>query len=123
MASMADLKTYRVFYTFYGSDRSVVAAEAIPMNEADIYSELLGSLADDGDFIGLIDDRGTTLQVMYEADDDAYWVEVPSPQRGGSYGARLSFDALVDLFKALPGEFGPESLPLFQFRSWQATSG
>ncbi len=119
---MADLKTYRVFYTFYGSDRSVVADEAIPMNEADIYSEL-GSLAADGDFIGLIDNWGTTLQVMYEADDDAYWVEVPSPQRGGSYGARLSFDALADLFKALPSEFGPESLPLLQFRSWQATSG
>jgi hypothetical protein len=119
---MADLKTYRVFYTFYGSDMSVVHDEAIPMNEADIYSELLGSLAEEGDFIGLIDNRGTTLQVMYDANDDAYLVEVPSPQRAGSYGARLSFNALADLFKALPSEFGPESLPLLQFRSWQATS-
>jgi hypothetical protein len=120
---MADLKTYRVFYTFYGSDRSVVPGEAIPMNEADIYSELLGSLAEDGDFIGLIDNGGTTLQVMYDAADDAYWVEVPSPQRGGSYGARLSFDAVADLFKALPSEFGPKSLPLLQFQSWHGTSG
>lgn len=90
------------------------------MNEADIYSELLGSLADDGDFIGLIDDRGETLQVMYEAADDAYWVEVPSPRLGGSYGARLSFDAVVDLFETLPSEFGPESLPSLQFHPWQA---
>jgi hypothetical protein len=88
-----------------------------------LQTELLGSLADDGDFIGLIDNRGTTLQVMYDAGDDTYFVEVPSPQRGGSYGARLSFDALTDLFKALPSELGPESLPLLQFRSWQATSG
>jgi hypothetical protein len=59
---------------------------------------------------------------MYDADDDAYWVEVPSPQRSGSYGARLSFDVVTDLFKELPSEFGPESLPLLQFRSWQTTS-
>jgi hypothetical protein len=119
---MADLKTYRVFYTFYGAGRSVVPDDAVPMDEANIYSELLGSFTKDGDFIGLIDNRGTTLQVMYEADDDAFWVEVPSPQLGGSYGARFSFDALTQLFKALPSEFGPESLTVLQFRSWQAAS-
>jgi hypothetical protein len=55
---------------------------------------------------------------MYEADGDTYWVEVPSPQRRGSFAARLSFDAVTDLFKALPSEFGPESLPFLQFQSW-----
>ncbi len=116
---MTDLKIYRVFYTFYATDTSVAADDAVPMNEADIYSELLGSLTEDGDFIGLIDNRGTTLQVMYEAKGDRYWVELPSPQRRGSYGARLSFDALTELFKVLPREFDPESLTLLEFQSWQ----
>jgi hypothetical protein len=32
---MADLKTYRVFYTFYDSGKSVLADDAVPMSEAD----------------------------------------------------------------------------------------
>jgi hypothetical protein len=90
------------------------------MTEADIYSEMLGSLAEDGDFFGLIDARGTTLQVMYEAKDGTFWVETPRPQEGGSYGVSLTFDQVNDLFKALPSEFSPASLPCLKFRSWRA---
>ena len=88
------------------------------MNEADIYSPLLGQLSEVGDFIGLIDAQGGTLQVMYEAEDDVYWIEVIDVCKQGSHGKHMNFDELTDFFKALPEHFKPESINDSEFIAW-----
>jgi hypothetical protein len=79
---------------------------------------MLGGLDEDGDFFGLIDDEGTTLQVMYSGDDDSYWIEIPRPDKRGSFGCRLSFDLITDVFKVLPARFSQATLPMLKFEAW-----
>ena len=108
---------YRVFYSAVGLG-DIAAADAIDMELADIYSEVFPLLKEDREFFGLVDSHGTTLQAMYDEDNDQYWFEVPRPDLGGSYGANLSFDAAIDLIKSLGGAVPPEGFDGFQFQSW-----
>ena len=112
------LKTFQVFYHFYGNGASVDADAPVNMNEADIYSPLLGQLSEDGDFIGLIDAQGETLQVMYEAENDAYWIEVIDVSKQGSHGKHMGFEELTDFFKALPERFQSDSISGSEFIAW-----
>ncbi len=73
----------------------------------------------DGDFLGLIDDHDSTLQVLYEAKEDHYWIEIPDPEAAGSYGRHVSFDELVELFKTLPDRFDPATIEGLTFDPWQ----
>lgn len=112
------MKHFKVFYSLYRTDREVSADHPVEMSEADIYSEMLGGLEQDGDFFGLKDDEETTLQVMYNGDDDSYWIEIPRPDRGGSFGCALSFDEITDVFKSLPARFSETMIPRMAFESW-----
>jgi hypothetical protein len=116
--AMTDSKRYKVFYCFYGTGKDVPADEPIEMDQADICTELLGALDQEDDFFGLIDVDGTTLQVIYETSKDRYWVEIPRPQQGGSYGRHLSFEGIAALFEALPAKLSLEAFPEFEFQSW-----
>ena len=115
---MAVLKQFKVFYAFQESGRQVPADAPVEMLEADIYSELLGEFERDRDFIGLIDSAGVTLQVLYEADHDQYWVELPEPAMSGSHGRYFSFDELADLLRNLPECFTISAFPGLEFQSW-----
>jgi len=115
---MAKLKRFKVFYGLKESDSHVASDSLVEMSEADIYSELLGGLKLDGDFIGLVDGEGATLQVMFEQAPDQYWVELPDPEMGGSHGRYFSFDEIVDLFKALPKHFDTSAITGLEFQSW-----
>ncbi len=88
------------------------------MSEADIYSALLGRLTRDRAFFGVVDEAGRTLQIMYEATGDRYWVETPEPERHGSYGRKMTFDEVVDLLKALPAAFTPDAISGLAFEPW-----
>ena len=96
----------------------VPADSAVPMDIADVYSELFPLLKEEGEFLGVVDEAGTTMQMMYQADDDLYWSEVPSPERRGAYGKSLTFDEAADLLKSLGGAIPPEGYPGFSFASW-----
>ena len=111
------LKTYQVLYHFYGSDTSIDSDAPMSMNVADIYSRLLGQLSEDGDFI-LIDAQGETLQVMYEAENEEYWIEVINVSKQGSHGKHMGFDELTDFFKALPERFQSDSISGSEFIAW-----
>lgn len=109
---------YRVFYCFYGEGVEVPSHKPIPMEQADIYSDLFGRLVSDEDFLGMLDEAGRTLQFMYHAGDDHYWVEIPRSDLNGSYGRYMTFDEATDLLKALPPSFTPESVPGLRFQEW-----
>lgn len=109
---------YRVFYCFYAEDAELPADNALDLDLEEIYSELLGRLTSDGDYLGMVDGQGHTLQIMYQATDDHYWVEIPCPERQGSYGCEMDFDHIVDLMKSLPTRFVPQAIPDLAFTAW-----
>ena len=111
------LKTFQVFYHFYGNGASVDSNAPINERGRHLFA-LLGQLSEDGDFIGLIDAQGETLQVMYEAEDDAYWIEVIDVSKQGSHGKHMGFDELTDFFKALPERFQSDSISGSEFIAW-----
>jgi hypothetical protein len=49
--------------------------------------------------------------MMYDADDDHYWIEIPSPENDGSYGCDMTLEQIVGLVEALPQRFAPSILP------------
>ena len=109
---------YRVFYSI---DRlgEVSSEDAHDIDLADVYSEIFPLLKEDGEYFGLVDSNGTTLQAMYDADNDQYWFEVPRPDLQGSFGMNLSFDASIDLIKSLGGSFPLEGFDGFEFQAWR----
>ena len=109
---------YRVFYCFYGEPAEVPWSQPVPIVHADIYSDLFGRLQQDGDFLGVVDQMGRTLQIMYNADRDRYWVEIPAPERRGGYGRYMTFDEATDLLKKLPETFVPDAVPSLAFTAW-----
>jgi uncharacterized protein (DUF697 family) len=109
---------YRVFYCFYGPDINLSAANAARMDITDICAELMPQLTSDGDFLGLIDDDGRTLQMMFQADDVCYRVEMPCPEKRGSYGCNMDLAQLAALMNALPSKFFAEAIPGLVFEAW-----
>jgi len=110
---------YKSFYHFYEDEKEQDPENPIQINHNDIKSQLLDSLKHDGDFFGLVDENNNTLQVIYDSDEDTYWVEIPVPEKKGSYGIVLFYDELIKLLEILPPLFDPKSFPDFEFGKWK----
>ena len=112
------MKHFRAFCNLGGGAKEISPAHPVSMSEVEIRADLLGALADDGDFFGLIDDAATTLQVMFNADTSSYWVEIPRPDKEGSFGCSLSLEQLQLLFTDLPARFSEAMVPGMAFEAW-----
>lgn len=112
---------YKLFYCFYGEeteDAEVSAGDPIVLDDQNLLPSLISRAVTDGDFLGLTDTDGNTLQLMYEGDEDRYWLEIPVPAQGGSYGQHYSLDRIREVFRALPPRFEAAAFPDFRFESW-----
>jgi len=104
-----------VFFFFDGEDDHVPANAPIRVPRANVW-ELSARLFLPGDFFGLIDDGGRTLQAVVEP-DNRVWVEIPAPEQGGSYGRFMDRRELHALLRALPIEFTSATVPGLTFAS------
>lgn len=112
---------YKLFYCFYGdeTDNAEVSAEdPVALGDLHLLPALISRAVTDGDFLGLMDTEGNTLQLMYEGDEDRYWLEIPVPAQGGSYGKHYSLEGIREVFRALPPRFDVAEFPDFRFESW-----
>jgi len=110
--------SYSVFFNIEAIGRDVDSASPESISGTDTILELLASLGVEGDFFGLIDERAACLQVRLQNDVKPYWLEVPRPDLGGSYGAQLSFDEAAKLLESLPDLFPNTGFSGFEFLSW-----
>lgn len=110
--------TFDVFYSFHATGASIEADEPIPMQRDDVVPELLGHMVSEGDYIGLCDATGATLQFMYRAGEARFWLEIPSPAEKGSHGALLSREDLVKRLETLPATLSREAFPELRFEPW-----
>ena len=111
--------TYLVFHDIVRLPHSVPAENAVEMTREIVLNEILPLLKEDGEFFGLIDSNRTTLQVLYTSNDDQeYWVEIPSPSLGGSFGAHFDWNQVNDLFGSLAETFPQDGFAEFDFHPW-----
>jgi len=67
---------------------------------------LVSRLFSVGDFFGVVDGAGTTLQAMLEK-NGRVWIEVPAPQERGSYGKFVRREELAEMMRSLPEQITP----------------
>jgi hypothetical protein len=112
------MRTIQTFYSIDALLEDVPSEKPVGLTPETVYVDLLAHLSQDGDFLGVIDETGTTLQVMYDAENDSYWIEIPDPTVGGSYGCKLSFVQVHEVFKNLPKFFSKTMIKGMEFQSW-----
>jgi len=78
-------------------------------------------LLENGDFFGIVDTSGVTLQLM-RGNDNRVWMEVPSPDEQGSYGRHTTLESVPDMVTHLPSSFASLKSEL-TFQSWQRDPG
>ena len=105
---------YAVFYCRYRDNRS--QEEPTEMTTQSIRALAFDILESADDYFGIVDSAGMTLQIMVEA--QGYWTEIPKPSKGGSYGARLTQEALTALLDDLPPFFDASCIPGATFTAW-----
>jgi hypothetical protein len=109
---------YRVFYLFERSGERVSSASAIEMSARDIREQLLPRLQSEDDFLGLIDPKDNTLQILFEPKAERYWVELPVEAAKASYGKHMKLDELQALVCQLPAIFGAQAIPGLAYKPW-----
>ncbi len=109
---------YNVFSNAVRLDTPPEAEHATPIEASEIVEEIFPLIKEDREYLGIVDSLGTTLQLLYDAEEDRYWVEVPCPAEQGSYGAWLDFAHTHSLLKTLPVTIPVEGFPGFEFQSW-----
>ena len=107
---------YQVFYYCFDKKADVPGTEpkTVPASELPTIAETM--LCDEGDFVGIIDREGATLQFI--AVESGIWLEIPAPEESGSYGRHLEFEELIEQLKNLPATFAPDKFENFEFKPW-----
>ncbi len=99
----------RAYWNDGGAGPAADEAKEVDLHEAGrLWSDDVRGM--EGNFLGLIDDRGRTVQFLFDAGipdgiDDASHLRVvlmdfPLPERGGSYGRRVAIGEVHGLIEA-----------------------
>lgn len=110
---------YEVFFDAVRLDGPISAEHPIPATRREIVEDYFPLIKEHREFLGVIDTTETTLQLMYDADEGKYWVEVPTPIQQGSYGAWLEYGEAYALLSELPPVFSLDEFPAFAFQPWR----
>ena len=106
--------------TFYSMDaltEDVPSQSPVKIEHETILEDLLRHLAIKGDFLGVIDEFGTTLQVISEGKEQ-FWLEIPNREKGGSFGINVTKSDLEIYFQKIPKKISNSFLEGGSFVSW-----
>ena len=109
---------FGVFYCFHGNNEMIASDLPLSMDLDEVVSRLLPKLISDSDFLGIVNSNGVTLQFMYHKAGNRFWMEIPVPEKRGSYGSYLSPAELHARVESLPSGFSISTFPELQFQSW-----
>jgi hypothetical protein len=91
---------YNVFYCIYEQDVSVDGKAPVQLPLEQVLEIARGVVAGEGNFIGFVDEAGTTLQFA-PLDDGTIWMEIPAPSERGSYGKSIGQNEFFVLLSRL----------------------
>ncbi|MCB9891415.1 MAG: hypothetical protein H6833_07200 [Planctomycetes bacterium] len=107
----------RVFYCCYETEDRQDLDELQEIDRDSIIDLALQILRSDGDFFGIVDEGGAALQFMVQADSNV-WMEVPAPERRGSYGCTIRWGDVEGVLRDLNLPLGRGDLPGLSFQAW-----
>lgn len=113
---------YGVYYALHDRGQSIPSDRTVDMEIADIASQVLPALDGDGDYMGLVDQNGTTLQFIYYQESDRFWVEIPFLDEKASHGRWMNFEDCAELLRDLPKTFSIKAFSGFEYHPWRAPS-
>lgn len=105
-------------------EREVSGDSPVEMSKQEVIHSILPHLQIDDDFLGFVDEHGTTVQLIQCVPpegidpDKSYWIEIPIPAEQGSLGAYFNKEETQALIHSLSSPFSKEQIPNAQFRSW-----
>jgi hypothetical protein len=108
-ASADDTGSLQMFYCIHSEHNCVSPSAAVPSNHATALAVAEKALSSKDDFVGFTDVDETTLQFYVEG-DDSVWVDMPVPERKGSYGMHTNRAKALQVI----GRLSP---PLSRYRS------
>lgn len=111
---------FRVFYCFYGTKEEVSSDLPLSLDLPEV-SKLVPKLASESGFLGIVDSHGVTVQFMLHKAGNRVWMEIPAPEKRGSYGTCISPGDLQAKIESLPSQFSISSFPELSFQSWDAS--
>ena len=107
--SAGDTGSLQLFYCIHSERNCVDPSAAIPSNRAKALAVAEKALSSKDDFVGFTDVHETTLQ-FYVDGADSVWVDMPVPERKGSYGVHTNRAKALQIISRV-------SPPLSRYRS------
>ena len=108
-ASADDAGSLQLFYCIHSEHNCVDPSAAVPTSRAKALAIAEKALSSKDDFVGFTDVHETTLQ-FYVEDADSVWVDMPVPERKGSYGVHTNRAKALQIISRL-------SPPLSRYRA------
>ena len=107
--SAGDTGSLQLFYCIHSEHNCVDPSAAIPSNNENALAVAEKALSSKDDFVGFTDVHETTLQ-FYVDGADSVWVDMPAPERKGSYGVHTNRAKALQIISRL-------TPPLSRYRS------
>lgn len=90
----------KVFYTVYQTQDSVKSSHPARIPKHKVTQLLKDVSLGKKNFIGFVDDDNTTIQFYVDA-IGKIWVEIPFPNKQGSYGKHITTDEMHEIVSTL----------------------
>lgn len=105
------------FYSCYSTGDHVPSTKPIELEKDTAIDVAMQILKEPNDFIGFVDQSGTTIQLYYD-ESEKIWVEIPYPEKRGSYGMHISISEVELFVKGLPSRYSNDCIPNGKFEEW-----
>jgi hypothetical protein len=107
---------FQIFYNCQETGDRLDSSAPFPADRDTALSMAQQILRADADFFGIVDDTNTTLQFMVQGAQ--IWMEIPAPEKRGSFGQTIAFSELEPTMLSLASPFMPASFGGMKFSSW-----
>jgi len=116
--SAGDTGSLQLFYCIHSEHNCVDPSAAIPSNNENALAVAEKALSSKDDFVGFTDVHETTLQ-FYVDGADSIWVDMPVPERKGSYGVHTNRAKALQIISRLSPPLSRYQSELhLEFKEW-----
>ena len=109
---------YKVFYCVHQKKECIPPEHPAPMSREAAVSLMKTAATEKDAFLGFVDSKDVTLQ-FYTRQPHKIWVEIPAPQKKGSFGALLTEEKALAVIRELSGDLELQRAALgLKFEAW-----
>ena len=109
---------YQFFYEDYVEGKRIPSDKPVETDLGGFIHSMQCVLHSEGNFIGLVDGRGDTLQFIVNSGDESITLDIPKPEDGGSYAMDGPLNYFVKIMQQINDEPFDQQIKGLEFRSW-----